>query len=75
MIESRRNPRADRPGDEEAFIIGSAMCNGTRHPHNRLALHWFASLEVKLACDAAHIQRSEVKAGGQRLEVSVDIQF
>jgi hypothetical protein len=30
------------------------MRDGTRHAHNRLAFHWFASLEVKLACDAAH---------------------
>src|SRR5258708_34182926 len=30
------------------------MCDGTRHPHDRLTLHGFLSLEVKLACDAAH---------------------
>ena len=30
------------------------MRDRMRHPHNRLALHRFASLEVKLACDAAH---------------------
>src|SRR6266550_8552590 len=40
------------------------MCDGTRHPHNGLSLHWFASLKIKLACYAAHVQRSEI--GDQR---------
>jgi hypothetical protein len=30
------------------------MGDGARHQYNRLALDWFASLEIKLACDAAH---------------------
>src|SRR5437667_12549684 len=60
-------PQTHRPGDEEAFIIRSAMRNGTCHPDDRFALHWFASLEVKLACDAAHIQRSQIRC--QRSEI------
>ena len=41
-------------GRKRVFIIGSAMSNGTRHAHDCRALHWFASLKVKLACYTAH---------------------
>src|ERR1700730_15308868 len=57
-------PQTPRSVDEKAFIAGAAMCDGTRHPYNRLALHGFAPLEVKLACDAAHIQRSDIGSEG-----------
>jgi hypothetical protein len=46
------------------------MRDGTGHPYNRVAFHRFASLEVKLACDTAHIiQRSEI--GVQRSELGL----
>src|SRR5205807_8986146 len=71
----------NRPGDKEALVIRPAMCDRVRHTHDRLALHWFASLEVKLAGYAAHIvQRSEVgdrrsELRSRKSEVSVDIQL
>jgi hypothetical protein len=30
------------------------MSDSARHAYNRLALYWFAPVEVNLACDAAH---------------------
>src|SRR5215467_9401541 len=30
------------------------MCDGTGHPDNSLAFHWFTSLEIKLSRNAAH---------------------
>ena len=47
-------PEPKRTGNKVTLVIGSAVCDGTRHPHNGLALHRFASLEIKLACYAAH---------------------
>ena len=47
-------PQSERAGDEEAFVVGAAMRDGTRHAHNRLALDGLMSLEVKLSGYAAH---------------------
>jgi hypothetical protein len=45
---------ANRAIEEIAVVIGTTVRDGTRHPYNRLALHWFVSLEIKLASYAAH---------------------
>jgi hypothetical protein len=49
--------QTNRSGNKEAFIVRSAMRDGTRHPYDRLLLDWFASLEVKLTCDATHASK------------------
>ena len=48
------------------------MRDRTRHPHDRLALDWFASLKIKLACDAAHGSMNETSA---RLEFVISLQL
>ena len=45
---------ADRASDKVALVVGTAVRDRVRHAHDRLALHWLASLEVKLPGYAAH---------------------
>jgi hypothetical protein len=54
-------PESNGTGKEVTLIVGSTMRDGTRHPYNRLVLDRFAAREVKLTCDAAHVQRSEIR--------------
>ena len=65
--EDHANLRTERPGNQVAFVVRSAMANRVGHSPDRFRFHRLVPGEVKLAANAAHGFSSEV--GDQRSEI------
>ncbi len=53
-MESRRNPKPDRPGNNKAFVVWTAMLDRIRHRLHQSRRNPVLTIEIKLPANTAH---------------------